>query len=527
MKRPLIIVGTLAVGALALAGCSGSGDTGSSEGGEATYVDGATFTMAVSADGGLLDPQMNAGSVTNQMTQFAYDSLVAADPADGSIVSQLATEWTVDTTELTFTLADGITCADGSDFTADTVVRNIEYVGDPANESPLLGAFLPVGATATAEGNVVTVTLAAPASFAINAFASLPMVCDAGMDDRSTLASATNGTGPYVLTEAVPNDHYTYEVREDYTWGPDGATTAETGVPASVVVRVVENETTAANLLLSGEVNAGGTGGADAQRLIDAGLFYTETESLGGQQWHNQGEGHVTADPAVRLALTQAIDYSEMMDVVGMGQGAPPTSFAALAPAACVGDSVTAAMPAYDTEAAAALLDEAGWVMGSDGVREKDGTPLEIKFRYETSMGQGGTAGAELATSQWEALGVKVDLQTQDETVIQDTIFNTGDWDVVWITLNVSSPDQIITFVSGESVTNFGHIANEEYEAAIAEAATVPGADGCDAWLAAESALVASADVFPYMNSLGRTFGNGAEFEVGGDLEPLSVRMLG
>ncbi len=33
------------------------------------------------------------------------------------------------------------------------------------------------------------------------------------------------GTGPYELTEAVPGDHYTYQIRDGYTWGPNGATT--------------------------------------------------------------------------------------------------------------------------------------------------------------------------------------------------------------------------------------------------------------------------------------------------------------
>ena len=33
---------------------------------------------------------------------------------------------------------------------------------------------------------------------------------------------------------------------------------------------------------------------------------------------------------------------------------------------------------AYDPDAAAALLDQAGWTLGSDGVREKDGEKLDL-----------------------------------------------------------------------------------------------------------------------------------------------------
>ena len=43
--------------------------------------------------------------------------------------------------------------------------------------------------------------------------------------------SGTDGTGPFVLEEAVPNDHYTFRARDDYTWGPDGATTDVARLP--------------------------------------------------------------------------------------------------------------------------------------------------------------------------------------------------------------------------------------------------------------------------------------------------------
>ncbi len=484
--------------------------------------------MAVSGDAGALDPQLSPSNILNQLNQFTYDSLVSINADDGSIASQLASEWTVEDLSLTFTLNDGITCSDGSDFTAETAVKNIEFVADPANESPFLGVYVPGGATAAAEGNVVTVTLAAPAPFAINGFASLPMVCDAGMDDRSTLTSGTNGTGPYELTEAVPNDHYTYAVREGYTWGPDGATTAEKGLPASVVVRVIENDTTAASLILSGEVNAGGIVGSDAKRLESANLFSVPNDALFGQQWYNQGEGRATNDPAVRMALSQSVDLTELAKVATGGTGTPSTTFAVVAPVACPGDSISGALPAFDVDAAATLLDDAGWIAGSDGKRAKDGTPLAVKFLYNSAMGPEGTAAAEYAAKQWEALGITVDVLAQDSTALQTVIFTPGgDWDITWIALNVSSPDQLIGFMSGDAPTNFAHIDNDAYTAGVADASTMIGSEGCPTWLDAESNLVADADVIPFANTVLNTFGNGAEFTMSGSITPTSVRMLG
>ena len=79
-----------------------------------------------------------------------------------------------------------------------------------------------------------------------------------------------------MLEEAVANDHYTFSARDDYTWGPDGATSELPGFPSEVVVRIVENESTAANLLLSGEVNIAMIAGADRQRVESEGYFVIE-----------------------------------------------------------------------------------------------------------------------------------------------------------------------------------------------------------------------------------------------------------
>ena len=63
------------------------------------------------------------------------------------------------------------------------------------------------------------------------------------------------------------------------------------GFPSEVVVRIVENESTAANLLLSGEVNAAGVAGPDRQRLESEGYFVIENRPIVGEFFFNQMEG--------------------------------------------------------------------------------------------------------------------------------------------------------------------------------------------------------------------------------------------
>jgi peptide/nickel transport system substrate-binding protein len=516
MKVAASAVG-LCVTAALLAGCGGSGDDDSSSngGGESNYADGGTFTMALKGDPGKLDPQSSAGSQLFTVNQLAYDTLVSVNGESGEVESQLAKEWAVDGTTVTLTLNDGITCADGSDLTASTVVSNLDYVGNPKNKSPFLGTFYPAGATAKADdaAGTVTITLAAPAPFVLNGLASLPIVCDAGMADRKSLADSTNGSGPYELTEAVPNDHYTYQIRDGYTWGPNGATTAEEGMPDTVVMKIVENESTAANLLSTGEINAAQVLGPDVKRLDAQGLFAAETPALLGEQWYNHNDGHATSDPAVRLGLTQALDLGELASVATADAGTPATTLAAIPPVACPGDSA-AALPAQDVDAAKAAL---------------AGQP-ELTFLYSSAAGSAFAAAAELAVQQWEAAGVKVNAKGVDETALQGAIFGTGDWDIAWVPLNVNTPDQLVPFLSGPGLadggTNFSGIDNQDYADGAAEASKMDGADGCETWLQAESALMEAADIVPFANNVVKTFGNGAEFEVPGSLVPTSIRML-
>lgn len=527
MKRSSFALVAVAAAATTLAGCSGGGAGGGSTP-SAEYVDGETFTMTMVADPGALDPQLSAVSALFQLTQFAYDNLVSVD-ADGEIESQLATDWKVDGTTVTFTIGDGITCSDGSDFTAQTAADNIKWIGDPANQSPFLGSYMPPVTDAVADGSTLTVTLAAPAPFALQGFANVPMVCDAGLEDRSQLADSTVGTGPYVLTEAVSGDHYTYELNEEYAWGPGGATAKEKGLPASIVARIIPNETTSANLLLSGEVNAAQIVGPDAQRLEGADLYSVGIEALLGEQWYNQNDGHATSDPAVRMALTQALDLAEMQKVVTSGAGSPAKRLTVIPLSACTYDAVSGNVPEQDVEGAKAALDDAGWVEGSDGIREKDGQKLSLTFLYANTLGAGGTAASELAVKAWEEIGVQVEAAQNDSTTITGALFGTGAWDIAWVPVNVSNPDQIVGFLSGPTApegTNFSNIQNADYEAGVAEAMGMDGTAGCDTWADAEAALYQAADVVPFANSVVPTFGKGAEFEMSGQIIPTSIRML-
>src|SRR5262249_7639976 len=209
-------------------------------------------TLGIATDPGNLDPHLTIVAAARYVDTFAYDTLVSLT-GPGQIASGLAQSWkVVSPTKVSFVLHRGIKCTDGTKMTATVVKKNLDFVGDPKNKSPLLGLFMPVGATVTADNvkRTVMVTTPTPNPFLIQGLALVQMVCAKGLANRSILVHGTDGTGAYAMTAGIPGDHYSFVVRKGYKWGPNGATTATAGLPAKVTIKVVTNESTAANLLL-------------------------------------------------------------------------------------------------------------------------------------------------------------------------------------------------------------------------------------------------------------------------------------
>jgi peptide/nickel transport system substrate-binding protein len=532
MKHVLTIA---AIGglALSLAACSSGGGSTTPSSSGPKLADGKTFTMVLGADPGNLDPDMTSLSAALQTDLFLYDSLVNIDK-DGTVVSGLAQSWQGTTTGATYVLRKGVTCSDGTPLTATTVADNINFVGDVKNASSRVGVYVPPGATAKGDDatGTVTVTSPAPSSFLVRTVGGLPIVCGKGMGDRGTLKEGADGTGMFTLSEAVPGDHYTLTRRTDYAWGPGDWQKDQHGLPDKVVIKIVTNETTAANLLTSGQVNSAQVIGPDRQRLEAQKLFSRDVEAPLGEMWFNHKAGLAGSDEAVRKALVQALDLSQLGNVVSSGSGKPATGLVAPDLSPCPGNTVDGNLPKHDLDGAKAALDADGWVAGADGVRVKNGQKLSVIVDYASSVGAGNEAGAEMLQQAWQGLGVNVTLKAVTDAEVGTAIVGgQGSWDVAMLPLGVTLPSQLVPFLSGPGApngVNFSGIDNADYSTNVQAASALAGGDGCSKWSASEAAIFQHVDMVPFVDSTIPTFAKGAEFEFSqGSLEPQSIRMLG
>ncbi len=527
MRRPPVVPTLLLAVCLVAAGCSGANTRRSGKPGD--YATNGTFTIATEKDLGAFDPYR--GNILD-FAPLAYDSLVNLQP-DGTFASGLAEKWDADAHSATFTLRSGITCSDGSPLTASQTADALNYVSDPKNKSRVYGVITPtVPVKATGQDTTKTVTVVAkkPFGFLLNTIGTIPILCAKGLADPKMLQSRSDGTGPFVLNSVVPGQSYTFSVRKDYGWGPGGATTKAPGTPAKVVLRIITNQTTAANLLLSGELNFAQITGQDQERLEAQGLAKVNRPN-GVAMWLNQMDGRLAKDIRMRQALAQAVDLNQLIKVSTGGSSSPATGLRALDPKACTGDTVAGTLPKHDVSAAGALLDQMGWAKGADGIRRKDGKPLVIDLHYGTSFSPLDRPTAELMSHQWQAAGIQAKLTPDDPAKFTKIMYETGNWDVYLSTYGFYLPSQWVPYVSGPIApdgTNIAGVDNKEYNELAAKAMTMTPAGACAYWNKAEQALFRNVDIMPISFRPSYFFLKNAEAKVAGFYLPIptSLRVL-
>lgn len=508
---------------------STSGATSGTTGGSAStqYASGGTFTFAVAGDPGTLNPLNNTATTANWLFRFLYQPLVVREQ-DGSIGAGIANKWTFDGTTAVFTIDPNVTCSDGSKVTPSVIAKNFAWVKDPANTSSVIGAVLPDrNFTYKADDSAGTFTLTLSSAFSnlLPSLSFMHIVCGAGADDPAKLTTSSSGSGPFTLQSATPNSEYVMTKRDGYPGNTDQ------GVPDKAVMRIVDSESTAANLLVSGEINAAVINGQDRSRVAAAGATEKTYVSGGVVMSFNQTDGRITADKSVRVALTQALNRGDVATAVT--QGLLPnagTSVSAAQPQICDDSSVASAIPTYDTAAAAATLEAGGWAKGSDGIYAKNGKTLAFDLGYSTAT-PGAAAAAELMADSFNKIGAKVTITPLAQADYTQRVFSTGDYDVMLQQFSNPFPSTLTGLLAGPvppDGTNAGHISNATYSAEIAKArSATTQEEACTHWTAASKSLFENADMIPIASWPTNWMVKGAVMQaLGGRPIAESVRML-
>ena len=224
MRR--IRIPAVVAAALLASACSGGGgsvDTGSGGGGGGGGGEGGggTLVAAVAAQPDQLDPHVTTAYPSFQVLENVYDTLVVPNAEDLTMEPSLAEDWETSEDGLTwtFTLREGITFHDGSEFDSADVVYSYNRIID--EELSNAYRFATVESIEAPDPRTVVLSLTAPTPNLlerIGAFKGMAIVPE-GAADEVDLATEAVGTGPFTLESSDASS--TVLARNDDYWGEE------------------------------------------------------------------------------------------------------------------------------------------------------------------------------------------------------------------------------------------------------------------------------------------------------------------
>jgi peptide/nickel transport system substrate-binding protein len=497
----------------------------------ATAVPRGNVTVRLGGDWSSPGPGLFLNDSGSMIAGAMYDRLVALN-ADGKVVPYLAESWTTTPTSITFKIKKGPTCADGTAITATTVASSFQRLVSPELKSAWeQSAFGPGPYTITSDAaaNTVTFAVATPNGQMIYGFDSVNgagVVCDAGLNAADADFQARSyGSGPYVIQSIKPQDQIILKRRPEWNWGPNGGTANDPGFPETLTFKVVANETTAANLLVTGDLNLGVIVGADLKRLrSEQGITEQKFPGLiANPMAFNMSSSHLTSNKVVRQAIATAVDPAAYAIAAYDGEALVVRGwYGQNHPCYDAGAASLLPDPPGDLVKAKQILLDDGWIAGPDGKLQKDGKPLAIVAIASNSTGN----GPEYVVETLNKIGISATLNLTDDSTHRTNLFG-GLFDLAFRSDSaVTSPkaDAPIGYVFQAAPINEGGLGwmnlneNASAFATMKDLYAKASADTtCAGWQAWARQFLSELYVMPLVLATQSYFGRGAFYK---DLAP-------
>lgn len=428
---------------------------------------------------GIFNPIYSDNVYDSYVVDLLFDGLVQNDET-GTYYPLLAEKWEVSEDKLTytFTLKDA-TFSDGSKVTADDVKFTYEWIARPDYTGPRTSAVSDVeGYEAYHTGAATEVTGIKVIDEKTVSFTTTVAKVDRISDyiygilsknyyNKETeelfleLNNAPMGAGRFLFDEYAPGQFVKTVVNPDY-YNTEKASKLE-----AVQVLIIPTETQI-DALLAGQVdivqptvnreNYDRVAGGGAQALTFVGNGYT---FMGVNH-----EDPIVGDKLVRQALWYGVDRAKWIE--NEYAGFAGVGLAPISPVSWAYPDESDLNPyAFDPDKAAALLDEAGWKLGADGIREKDGKKMIITFEVYNDVPWPANF-VSIAKEQWGNLGIQVEANVTDFNSVSDKVFDTRDWQLFLMGFSLSiEPNPIPIFGKVSAVPggfNAGYFIDDHAE---------------------------------------------------------------
>ncbi|MFK0383459.1 TIGR04028 family ABC transporter substrate-binding protein [Agrobacterium sp. NPDC090273] len=357
------------------------------------------------------------GGILNQIT----DKLTYQNPKTLEIEPWLAETWQVNdnATEYTFKLRPGITFSDGTPVDAAAVAKNFDTfgLGNKALKQPVSEVVNNYDRSEVIDPLTVKFHFKKPSP----GFLQGTSVIGSGIVSLKTLelpfeqlgdATKIIGSGPFVVSAETLGKSLDLKAREDYNWGPAKLDHQGRAYLDGIKYIITGEDSVRIGALLAGQ--------ADYIRQIQA-YDEPQVETQGfniyapGTRGVNnsivfRADNPLVADLRVRQGLSLAVNRDEIISTIFSKNYPKATSILA---SSAIGYVPQTDKLQYDPEKAKALLDEAGYKLGPDGIRAKDGQQL-VLTGYESLPQPQSRATLQLIAQQWAKIGVKFNVLAGD-----------------------------------------------------------------------------------------------------------------
>lgn len=408
-----------------------------------------------------LSPDDDGPTVHWTMITNIHDALVAVDHM-WELENELAEEFEVtdDGMEYTFHLREGVLFHDGEEFTADDARYTFEFHMDPENATIQSGEFEFIDSVETPDDYTFVVHMAEPDASLMRRACVVGIVPEHhhGEIGEDAYKSDPIGTGPFMVEEYSPAELCRLAAFEDHWRGRPYADYFTERIVPEGSVRTIELQSDEADVIVWPPVIDD-----DLELLEDDSVtsFISVTPSLNHFSFNNTHE--VLSDRAVRRAARHATDVQQIIDDVFLGAATRAT--ANLVPTLEPYYNPDVTEYEFDPDMAREILEEAGWVEGDDGVRERDGVRCEWVCQVITGD-QARLPEAEAFQAYLSEVGINMEIeeapfatiqQNQREGEIGSGLYNWtyGGWD--------GEPDGTATLHS-EARNNFNRWENERVD---------------------------------------------------------------
>ncbi|MBM7097633.1 glutathione ABC transporter substrate-binding protein [Bacillus sp. H-16] len=440
--------------------------------GEGEAASGGDLTVGIEAEPTSMDPHntTDGNSATIQSTMM--EGLLRFNE-NMEIVPVLAEDYDYsdDATEITFYLREGVTFHDGTEFNAEAVKENIDFVRDTDNGMARSSFFSFVEEVIVEDDYTVTIVADEPnsamASYMAHSSAAFKSVEELNKKledpDYNLDREGAVGTGPFQFVEWRDSEHVVVEKFDDY-WNEEEAARVD-----AITFRPVQEASTRVNMLRTGEVDVitpiPTLNAAELENEEDLDLYTGSSTDLYYIGMNFQNENY--DDLKVRQAMNHAVDKDGLIAQVLDGYGQVADSAIAPAVYGYAGQSVYE----YDLELAQELMDEAGY---------EDGFEATLWTRNSTEF----LSVAEYVAIQLAEIGIDVEVEAYESGTLFDML-DAGEGTDLWIgrwSPGTGEADYGLrpNFASDRVPPNFnnsGFYVNEELDVMFDDAISTPDED--------------------------------------------------